>query len=42
MRRALGGGDQYLEPDYQSAAQVKAAAVAEAAQWRRLVQLTKG
>jgi tripartite-type tricarboxylate transporter receptor subunit TctC len=33
---------QYLEPDYQGAAQAKAAAATEAAHWRRLVQLTRG
>lgn len=33
---------QYLEQDFQDAAQAKAAAVDEAAHWRRLVQLTKG
>ncbi len=33
---------QYLEQDFQGAAQAKAAAPGEAAQWRRLVQLTKG
>lgn len=33
---------QYLELDYQGATQARAAAAGEAAQWRRLVQLTKG
>lgn len=32
---------QYLEPDYQPAAAVKAAARSESDKWRRLVQLTK-
>ena len=32
---------QWLDPDYASAAEVRAAAAGEAAKWRRLVQLTR-